>query len=127
MQMIKTMPDQSGADRSGQSQRYHPAGLPFKANPGRQLRVHAIINLSESPMSESPWHLKGIWPNIHLLFSRLAQSFRLMVGVRDYQAYLQHMHQHHPQQQAMTEKQFHRYCVDARYGGKTGKLGKCPC
>lgn len=64
---------------------------------------------------------------LRLLMSRLAQSFRLMVGVQDYSTYLRHMHQQHPGTKPMTEKEFHRYCLDARFPSQAGKLGKCPC
>lgn len=64
---------------------------------------------------------------LKLIITRLAQSFRLMVGVHDYQVYVQHMQQHHPQLQVMTEKQFYRHCLEARYPTKAGKVGKCPC
>ncbi|MEB6533932.1 YbdD/YjiX family protein [Pantoea stewartii] len=57
----------------------------------------------------------------------LQQSFRLMVGVQDYQKYLQHMRQHHPDLPPMSERDFHRYCLDARFPSQAGKLGKCPC
>jgi len=57
----------------------------------------------------------------------LQQCFRLMVGVQDYQTYLQHMRQHHPGQPTMNERDFHRYCLDARFPSQAGKLGKCPC
>ncbi|WP_082804069.1 CstA-like transporter-associated (seleno)protein [Erwinia sp. ErVv1] len=62
-----------------------------------------------------------------LFISRLTQSFRLMVGVRDYAGYLRHMQQQHPELTPMTEKAFHRYCIDARYPGKGGGSGRCPC
>ncbi|RRZ95675.1 YbdD/YjiX family protein [Erwinia sp. 198] len=64
---------------------------------------------------------------LRLLMSRLAQCFRLMVGVQDYQTYLRHMQQHHPANKAMTEKEFHRYCLEARFPSVAGKVGKCPC
>lgn len=98
-------------------------GLPFKASQAKGLRIQGII-------CAQPYHqpvATNYWQKVLLFFSRLAQSLRLMVGVRDYQVYLLHMRSHHPQQQPMSEKQFYRYCVDARYGAKAGKLGKCPC
>jgi len=64
---------------------------------------------------------------LRLLMSRLAQSFRLMVGVQDYPTYLRHMNQQHPATKPLTEKEFHRYCLEARFPVKGGKLGKCPC
>ncbi|MGD8162641.1 YbdD/YjiX family protein [Pantoea sp. FN0307] len=62
-----------------------------------------------------------------LFWLRLSQSFRLMVGVQDYQNYLRHMRQRHPAAVPMTEKEFHRYCLEARFPAKGGKMGKCPC
>ncbi|MCU5775683.1 CstA-like transporter-associated (seleno)protein [Erwiniaceae bacterium BAC15a-03b] len=65
--------------------------------------------------------------SLRLICKRLAQSFRLMVGVQDYQNYLRHMQAQHPLTAAMSEREFHRYCLEARYPSKGGKLGKCPC
>lgn len=64
---------------------------------------------------------------LRLLLTRVAQCFRLMVGVQDYQNYLRHMQQRQSHLKPMTEKEFHRYCLEARFPGKAGKLGKCPC
>lgn len=64
---------------------------------------------------------------LRLLMSRLAQCFRLMVGVQDYQTYLRHMQLRHPLDKPMSEKDFHRYCLEARFPSTAGKVGKCPC
>ncbi|MFV9669502.1 YbdD/YjiX family protein [Pantoea sp. ARC607] len=61
------------------------------------------------------------------LWRGLQQCFRLMVGVQDYQKYLQHMRLQHPEQSPMSEREFHRYCLDARFPSQAGKVGKCPC
>ena len=50
-----------------------------------------------------------------------------MVGVPDYQTYVEHMQKNHPDLEPMDEKTFHRYCVDARYPTAGGTLKKCPC
>ena len=67
------------------------------------------------------------WSRIATLWTRLQQSFRLMVGVPDYQTYLNHMQQHHPDLEAMDAKTFYRHCVDARYPSATNGMKKCPC
>lgn len=67
------------------------------------------------------------WKRIAQLWQRLQQSFRLMVGVPDYQQYLAHMQANHPDLEAMNEKTFYRHCVDARYPSAGGTLKKCPC
>lgn len=67
------------------------------------------------------------WSRIATLWQRLQQSFRLMVGVPDYQTYLIHMQTHHPDLEAMDVKTFYRHCVDARYPSAAGGMKKCPC
>jgi uncharacterized short protein YbdD (DUF466 family) len=42
--------------------------------------------------------------------AKLAKSFRLMVGVPDYENYLKHMQQHHPDLTPMDAKTFYRHC-----------------
>jgi uncharacterized short protein YbdD (DUF466 family) len=51
----------------------------------------------------------------------LAQSFRLMVGLPNYDAYLAHMAVTHPDQKAMTYEEFFRERQQARYGGMSGR------
>ena len=47
----------------------------------------------------------------------------LMVGQPDYQAYLRHMSERHPERTPMTRIEFFREREQARYGGKSG--GRC--
>ena len=51
----------------------------------------------------------------------LAQSFRLMVGVPDYGAYVRHMAATHPDQPPMDYETFFRERQQARYGSRTGR------
>lgn len=82
-----------------------------------------------------PWQIRGCRPlalkprgfSWRSLWQGLQQSFRLMVGVQNYQNYLQHMRLHHPDITPMNERAFHRYCLEARFPSQAGKLGKCPC
>lgn len=53
----------------------------------------------------------------------LRQTARLMVGMPDYDAYLRHMREHHPDRSAMDRVAFFRDRQEARYGGKNG--GRC--
>lgn len=97
-----------------------------------RLFIHRVLPVDAKPADHKLLSLRNrkvlYWQNrLKLLLTRLAQSFRLMVGVHDYQSYVQHMQQHHPQLQVMTEKQFHRHCLEARYPSQGGKVGKCPC
>lgn len=54
----------------------------------------------------------------------LAQSFRLMVGLPDYDAYLTHMEATHPEQAPMSYEEFFKERLEARYGSK-GRMGRC--
>ena len=67
------------------------------------------------------------WKRVATLWRHLQQSFRLMVGVPDYQTYVTHMREHHPDLTPTDEKTFFRYCVDARYPSAGGTMKKCPC
>jgi uncharacterized short protein YbdD (DUF466 family) len=50
-----------------------------------------------------------------------------MVGVQDYRNYVAHMQVRHPEIAPMTEREFHRRCLEARFPSEGGKMGKCPC
>ncbi len=54
----------------------------------------------------------------------LGQTLRLMVGVPDYDGYVAHMRENHPDQAPMSYSEFFRNRQDARYGGK-GRVGCC--
>lgn len=88
------------------------------ARPARLGQVTRCRPMAAAPPARFGW--RRLWRG-------LQQSFRLMVGVQDYQNYLQHMRQHHPDLPPMSEREFHRYCLDARFPSQAGKLGKCPC
>jgi uncharacterized short protein YbdD (DUF466 family) len=53
----------------------------------------------------------------------LGQAMRLMVGLPDYETYVAHMRDTHPDQEAMSYEAFFRERQEARYGGKSG--GRC--
>ena len=53
----------------------------------------------------------------------LGQTARLMVGVPDYDTYVQHRKLKHPDKPIMTYEEFFRERQEARYGGSNG--GRC--
>jgi uncharacterized short protein YbdD (DUF466 family) len=74
--------------------------------------------------------MNGIPAQVRLFFRRAAQTGRIMVGAGDYATYLEHMKSHHPQHAPMTERDYFRYCQEARYptkSGTGGKISRCPC
>lgn len=51
----------------------------------------------------------------------LGQAAKMMIGVPDYDNYVEHIRQTHPEQTPMTYEEFFRERQDARYGGKGGR------
>ena len=58
-----------------------------------------------------------------VLFARVAETGRLMVGMPSYDAYRAHMAARHPDRPTMSEREFFRNRQEARYGGRGG--GRC--
>ena len=54
----------------------------------------------------------------------LGQTARLMVGLPDYDNYLNHMQVNHPDKPVMSYEEFFRERQEARYGGN-GRIAKC--
>ena len=92
----------------------------------QSLALGKIIKFTVLAQPKKFLMLQGL-KTIQVIWKRLQQSFRLMVGVPDYQTYLTHMAEHHPDLVPMDAKTFHRYCVDARYPSATNGMKKCPC
>ncbi|WP_407411994.1 YbdD/YjiX family protein [Acinetobacter sp.] len=88
--------------------------------------IYKIIKMTIMSQKELIFNPKN-WSRIATLWQRLQQSFRLMVGVPDYDNYVKHMQQHHPDLTPMDAKTFYSYCVDARYPSAGGGMKKCPC
>lgn len=55
----------------------------------------------------------------------LTQAGRLMVGVGDYDAYVRHCREHHPDHPVMSREAWFRARLEQRYGGKG--VNRCPC
>ena len=58
---------------------------------------------------------------------RVAQTLRLMVGVGDYQRYVEHVALHHPELTPMSRGEFFRHSQAARYPSVDGSIKRCPC
>ena len=54
----------------------------------------------------------------------LGQAARMLVGVPDYDTYVQHMKDNHPDKPVMTYKEFFRERQQARYGGDDRLFGR---
>lgn len=51
----------------------------------------------------------------------LGQAARMLIGIPDYDNYVQHMKDNHPDKPVMTYNEFFRERQEARYGGGDGK------
>ncbi|MFL5813421.1 MAG: YbdD/YjiX family protein [Bdellovibrionia bacterium] len=60
---------------------------------------------------------------IYRCFQRAQQTFRLMVGVPDYETYVRHQKERHPTAPVLSYKEFFREAQKKRYEG-SGQ-GKC--
>jgi len=59
------------------------------------------------------------------LWKRLVETARLCCGVPDYERYIQHMQEYHPEREAMDYQTFFRERQNARFGGKGGGFRCC--
>jgi len=64
-------------------------------------------------------------PSVRSIFTVVAQTARLMVGVPDYEAYVAHRRKFHPERPIMTYEEFFRERQDARYAVGKGKFRGC--
>ncbi len=55
----------------------------------------------------------------------LGQAARMLVGMPDYDTYVEHMRNTHPEQAPMSYEAFFRERQDARYGGGKGRPIRC--
>ncbi len=58
-------------------------------------------------------------------FCRLKQTGRLMIGVPDYDTYVEHRKTTHPGEPIMTYEEFFRERQENRYTGANGRIGRC--
>ncbi len=62
-----------------------------------------------------------MFQNLAKMGEYLGQTARMMVGLPDYDAYVQHTRLKHPDRTPMTYEEFFRERQEARYGGGAGK------
>jgi uncharacterized short protein YbdD (DUF466 family) len=62
---------------------------------------------------------------LHTIFSYRKQFLDLLVGVPNYEKYVEHMKTHHPGEPIKSRKEFFCEVQEARYNGKGGKVSRC--
>ncbi len=72
---------------------------------------------------------KNFRNSVREFWKKCCQSARLMVGIPDYEKYLQHMKESHPNHPVMSKAEFFKMAVEMRYpsANNKGKIKKCPC
>jgi uncharacterized short protein YbdD (DUF466 family) len=65
--------------------------------------------------------MSGRFPGAARIWRRLVQGARLMVGVPDYETYVVHLRERHPERQVPSRVAFYRSATDARYCGRQGR------
>ncbi len=83
------------------------------------------------PMSEAEFErysLGSSWlSGLREVAKKVVQTCRLVVGIHDYEYYLDHMRSRHPEATPLSRADFYRYCLEARYPS-AGRAGSgCPC
>lgn len=58
---------------------------------------------------------------------KVVQTCRLVVGIHDYEYYLDHMRSRHPEATPLSREAFYRYCLEARFPSAERAGSSCPC
>ena len=74
---------------------------------------------NKSETKAEPENLITLW------FGRVQETARLMVGVPDYDTYIAHMRERHPDKAALSYESFFANRMEARYG--RGSTTRCCC
>jgi uncharacterized short protein YbdD (DUF466 family) len=64
-------------------------------------------------------------PDIRTLSAWIAQTARLMIGIPDYQTYVEYQRTFHPDDPVMNYEAFFRERQDARYAVGSGRFRGC--
>jgi uncharacterized short protein YbdD (DUF466 family) len=63
--------------------------------------------------------------NVSELYRTLRRTARLMVGIPDYDTYVEHRRRRHPGEPAMSYEEFFRYCQERRFNPGKGGMRCC--
>ncbi len=83
------------------------------------------------PMSEAEFERYSLGSNwlsgLRDAARKVVQTCRLMVGIHDYEYYLDHMRSRHPEATPLSREAFYRYCLEARFPSAERSGSRCPC
>jgi uncharacterized short protein YbdD (DUF466 family) len=83
------------------------------------------------PMSEAEFERYSLGSNwfsgLRDVARKVVQTCRLVIGIHDYEYYLDHMRSRHPEATPYTREEFYRYCLEARFPSAERGSSRCPC
>jgi uncharacterized short protein YbdD (DUF466 family) len=65
----------------------------------------------------------AVWQAVKGGYAFARRTVLLMIGIPDYERYVRHAKEHHPDQPVMTYEEFFKNRQDCRYGD--GRMGRC--
>ncbi len=74
--------------------------------------------LFDKPIAAAATDAVPLWQQLSRLWRGAHQTARLMIGIPDYQTYVDHCRRTHPETPPMTYEAFFRSRMNARYAGK---------
>ncbi|MBS0543670.1 MAG: putative selenoprotein [Proteobacteria bacterium] len=83
------------------------------------------------PMPEAEFERYSLGSNwldgLRDVAKKVVQTCRLVVGIHDYEYYLDHMRSRHPEATPFSREEFYRYCLEARFPSAERSGSRCPC
>lgn len=83
------------------------------------------------PMSEAEFERYSLGSNwlsgLREVARKVVQTCRLVIGIHDYEYYVEHMRTRHPEATPFTREEFYRYCLEARFPSAERSGSRCPC
>lgn len=83
------------------------------------------------PMSASEFERYSLGSNwlsgLRDVARKVVQTCRLVIGIHDYEYYVEHMRTRHPEATPFSREEFYRYCLEARFPSGERGLSRCPC
>ncbi len=64
-------------------------------------------------------------PSPRHVWKRVCETVRLMVGIPDYDVYVDHRRTRHPNEPVMSYEEFFRERQRTRYGAGDGRINRC--
>lgn len=105
------------------------ASPPRTAPPASSLlderRSTALVIIGPPPRAKSWIAGTALFKSVRSFAKGVATTARLMVGVPDYERYVQHRQTMHPGEPVMSYEEFFKERQNSRYGVNGGKISRC--